>query len=271
MKAVKKIAISVILGLVGLVVVLVVAFYLFGEGAIKSAVETAASKALGVAVTIEDVDLSILRGRVGIEGLVVKNPGGYANENLLELGEGLVAVNVGSLLGDTVKIREIKLDGAKLTMEQKGLSNNLKEIIDRLPKGSKADEQPAGKKLHIDKLEIANTNVRVKLLPVPGKVDTVSLNLDPIVMENLGSESKLDIGKLTAKVLGAIAAGVAKQGAGLLPDDMVKGIGSAVGLTIDIGKAATKEGQKVLETGADAGKEVLGGLKDLLGGKKKEE
>jgi len=270
MKAVKKIAIYVVSGFVGLVVVLVVAFYLFGEGAIKSAVETAASKALGVAVTVEDVDLSILRGRVGIEGLVVKNPSGYANENLLELGEGLVAVNIGSLLGDTVKIREIKLDGAKLTMEQKGLTNNLKEIIDRLPKGSEADEQPAGKKLHIDKLEITNTNVKVKLLPVPGKSDTVSMKIGPIVMEDLGSDNKLSVGVLTAKIFSAMATGVAKQGVGVLPDDMVKGIGSGLGTTIDLGTAATKEGQKLLETTTDAGKDVLGGLKDLLGGKKKE-
>jgi len=270
MKAVKKIAISVILGLVGLVVVLVVAFYLFGENAIKGAVEKAASEALGVAVTIKDVDLSVLRGGVGIEGLVVKNPKGYANENLLELGEGRVVVNIGSLLGDTVKIREIKLDGAKLTMEQKGLTNNLKEIIDRLPKGQKAGEQPAGKKLHIDKLEITNTNVKVKLLPVPGKSDTVSMKIDPIVMEDLGSDNKLSMGVLSARILTAMATGVAKQGAGVLPDDMVKGIGSALGATIDMGKEATKEGQKLLDTTTGAGKEVLGGLKDLLGGKKKE-
>ncbi len=271
MKAAKKIVIRVLSAVAVLLVVLVIAFYLSSESMIKSAVETAASKALGVAVTIKDVDLSILRGRVGIEGLVVKNPEGYANENLLELDQGQVAVSIGSLLSDTVNIKEIKLDGARLTMEQKGLSNNLKEIIDRLPKAEKAEEQPEGKNLHVDRLEITNTNVKVKLLPVPGKTDTVSLNIDPIVMEDLGSDDKLSVGVLTGKILAAIAAGVAKQGVGLLPDDMVKGIGSALGTTIDLGKSATQEGQKLLETTTDAGKDVLGGLKDLLGGKKKEE
>jgi hypothetical protein len=75
---------------------------------------------------------------------------------------------------------------------------------------------------------------------------------------------------LVAKVIGALAMGVAKQGAGLLPDDMVKGIGSAVGGVVDLGKAATKEGQKVLETTKDAGKGVVEGFKGLLGGKKEE-
>ena len=50
-------------------------------------------------------------------------------------------------------------------MEQKGLTNNLKEILDRIPA---APEPKTGeKKLQIDRLEIINTNVKVKLLPIP--------------------------------------------------------------------------------------------------------
>jgi hypothetical protein len=156
-------------------------------------------------------------------------------------------------------------------MEQKGLSNNLKEILDNLPKEEKkAEPKEEGKNLHINRLEITNTNVRVKLLPIPGKSDTVSLKLDPIIMDNLGTDKKLRIGILTAKVLEAMAMGIAKQGAGLLPDDMVKGISSSLSKAAEIGKAATKEGQKVLEKTKDSGKDVVEGVKGLLGGKKEE-
>jgi hypothetical protein len=89
-------------------------------------------------------------------------------------------------------------------------------------------------------------------------------------MENLGTDQKLRIGTLVAKVLGAIATGIAKQGVGQLPDDMVKGIGSALGRTAEIGKAATKEGQKLLETTTGTGKGVVEGLKGLFGGNKQE-
>jgi len=51
---------------------------------------------------------------------------------------------------------------------------------------------------------------------------------------------------------------------------MVSGIGSALGKTAEIGKAATKEGQKVLEKTTGAGKEVVEGLKGFLGGNKRE-
>ena len=100
--------------------------------------------------------------------------------------------------------------------------------------------------------------------------DTVSINIDPIVMENLGTDNKLDMGKLTAKILAAIATGVAKQGAGQLPDDMIKGIGSTLGKTAEMGKAAAEEGKKLLENTSDTGKDVVEGLKGLLGGKKDE-
>ena len=274
MKTKKIILNFIVLPVVILLIVLVAAFVLVGNSLIKTGIEAAATKTLGVPVTVKDIDLSILRGQAKIQGLVVKNPPGYANENLLELGEGVVDLDIGSLMSDTVKIKLIKLDGTKLTMEQKGLTNNLKEILDRLPKEGQPETKPAveekGKDLHIDRLEITNTNVKVKLLPVPGKVDNVSLNIDPIVMENLGTDKKLRTGTLVAKVLGAMATGIAKQGVGLLPDDMVKGIGSAVGTTVELGKAAAEQGKKALETTSDVGKEAVEGIKGLLGGKKEE-
>lgn len=259
----KKIVLNfILLPIVILLVVLTATFYLVGTSLIKSGVEKAASSALGVPVTIKGITLSILQGHVSVKGLVVKNPPGYANETLLELGEATVNLDIGSLMSDTVNIQLIKLDGMKLTIEQKGLSNNLKEILDKLPKTEPKPEE--GKGLHVNHLEITNTNVMVKLLPIPGKSDTVSLKLDPIIMDNLGTDQKLRTGALTAKVIKAIATGVAKQGAGVLPDDMVKGIGSSLDKAAEIGKAATEEGKKVLESG----KEAVEGIKGLFGGKK---
>lgn len=263
MKTKKTILNYIVLPLAILLVILVAAFFLIGTSLIKSGIEKAASSALGVPVTIKDIDLSILRGRVSIQGLVVKNPPGYANETLLELGEATVNLDIGSLMSDTVKIQLVKLDDTKLTIEQKGLSNNLKQVLDNLPKEEKKAEpkpEKEGKNLLINRLEITSTNVRVKMLPVPGKGDTVSLKIDPIIMNNLGTDRKLSIGILTAKILKAIATGVAKQGAGVLPDDMVKGIGSSVDKAVEIGKTATEEGKKAL----DSGKEAVEGIKGLF-------
>ena len=171
-------------------------------------------------------------------------------------------------MSNTIKIQLVKLDDTKLTIEQKGLTNNLNEILDKLPKEEKQaapkTEKP-GKNLTVTKLEITNTNVKVKLLPIPGKSDTVSLKLDPIVMENLGTDKKLSVASLVAKVMGALAMGVAKQGAGLLPNDMIKGINSTIDSTI--GKT-TELGKGAINTTTEAGKNVVEGVKGLFGGKK---
>jgi hypothetical protein len=272
MKAKKIIVKFIIIPLVILLIVLALGFYLVGNSLIRKGIEVAGTQTLGVPVTVKGINLSLLTGQVKIEGLVVKNPPEYKNDTLLELGEGVVKLDIGSLMSNTIKINLIKLDGTKMTMEQKGLTSNLKEILDKLPKGEEAEAKPGekGKDLQIDRLEITNTNVKVKLLPVPGKSDTVSMNIDPIIMTDLGTKNKLRMGTLVAKVLGAIATGVAKQGVGLLPDDMVSGIGSALGKTAEIGKKATEEGMKALETTTGAGKGVVEGFKGILGGKKSE-
>ncbi len=276
MKRALKILYVILIVVVVLIAAAVVAVGLFANSALKFGIETAGTKALNVGVKVGAVDLSILGGSLGIENLVIDNPPGYQNKTLLELGQGRVAVDIGSLLSDTVNIKEVKLDSVNVTLEQRGISgNNLQDIIKSLPKaeGTEAkaepkEAEPSGKKLKIETLELTNITVKAKLLPVPGKADTVTLKLAPIVMKDLGSDEKMDVAKLSAKILLAIAKGVAEQGAGLLPDDMTSAMKTTLSETIGLGKTAVDEGKKVIDGGTDAGKKIIEGLGGLL---KKEE
>jgi len=268
MKNARKILRIVLLVIIVLVVSIVVLIHLFGNSALKAGIETAASKTLSVGVTIDDVDFSILGGSIGFQGLVIDNPPGYQHDKLLEVGNARIAVSIGSLLKDTVNIKEIMFDGVNVVLEQKGVtSNNLQDIIKALPKGDAEPEDTAAKpakKLHIDKLELTNITVKAKLLPIPGKKDTVTLKLDPILMTDLGSDDKMDVAKLSSKILLAIATGVAKQGAGLLPEGMTDAMEATLSEVAEIGKAVGEEGKKLLEGGAEAGKGVIEGVKGLF-------
>jgi len=272
MKKVLKALRFVLLAILILVIAALVLIDIFGERAVKIGIEAAATKTLNVGVSIDEVELSIMGGKLGIENLSINNPTGYQYEKLLELKDGEIQVEVRSLLSDVVEIREIKLDGVKLVLEQKGLSNNLQEIIKTISARSKAKDEPkkVGKKLHIDNLEITNVVVKVKLLPVPGKIDTIPLKLSPIKMTDLGSDNKLDTAALTGKILLALADAVAKQGIGVLPKEILDPMKKTLETTLDIGKAATKEGGKLIEAGKDVGKGVVEGLKGLLKPKKDE-
>jgi len=269
MKTKSKTISIIIVGVIILALVLWVALYLLGGYLLKAGIEIGGTKALGVAVNVGSARLSIRKGLIEIRNLVVKNPPGYANKELLVLGRGVISADVRTLLSDVVHIREIKLDDMNLTIEQKMLSNNLQDVIGSLKTEKEGGDKPSGKKLQIDSLEINGTKVKVKLLPVPGKADTVTLNLAPIRMKNLGSDNKLDAGILAGKIMLAVAEGVAEQGAGVLPAQMVNTMKSTLGKTAEAGKAATEEGKKILGKGKDLGTEAIKGFKGLL--KPKEE
>jgi len=272
MKTVIKILIWLIVPVVVLLLFLFGAFYLFSEHILKLGIETAATKALGVGVHIDDLDLSVLKGTLAIENITVKNPPGYTYDNLLQLNTGRLTASVASLLSDTVRIKELKLDGLDLVIEQKTLSNNLKDLISSTSARDKAksQRQTTGKKLHIKQLEITNIKVKVKLLPVPGKVDTAVLKLASIKMSDLGTDNKLDTAILTNKIMLAIADGIVQEGVGVLPEEIIDATRSALDTTLDLGRTAIKEGEKLLETGKDRGTELIEGFKDLLKPKKDE-
>lgn len=271
MKKAKKVLETIILVVIITIAVLLLAFELFGEHAVKVGIETAGTKALDVGVNIDDLDLSIYTGKVGLEGLRVDNPVGYENKYLLELADAKVKANIKSLLSDTVEIESIMLDGIALTVEQKGLSSNLNDILKSMPKTeekapAETKESKEGKNLLVKDLKIINTSVKVKLLPVggvTGNIDTVELKLDPIEMHDLGSKDKMTTAKLAKEIMVALAKGVAKQGAGKLPAQMLNNIQGSLGSISDlVEQAATKQAGEMLQAGQEKAKEILNKSQD---------
>jgi len=241
-----------------LIVLVLILVNVFGDRALKIGIEKGASSALKVGVRVNDVSLKILRGKLNLNGLEVDNPQGYQHKQLLTLGNVFVAVNIKSLMSDTVEIDQIRLDNVNLTIEQKGMTNNLQEILNNLPK-SDAPAAPGdkpGKQLKIKELQINGVAVNAKLLPIPGRADTVTLKVAPITLTNLGGDEKLDVAQLTAVVLKAIAKGVMEQGKDLLPTDMLKDMGSSI----------LGAGQETLKQATEAGKGIIEGAGEAIKG-----
>jgi hypothetical protein len=270
-KSVKAVSVVLLVVLI-LVAIMAIAVDIFADRALKAGIEVAATKTLNVGVSVEKVDLAIFAGKLDIRNLLINNPPGYQHDKLLELKDAQIEVDVKSLLGQRVNIRKIRLDGVNIVLEQRGVSgNNLQDVIKTISGRRKAGEKSEGgrKKLHIDSLEISNVTVKAKLLPIPGRADTIPLKLDPIMMTDLGGDNKLDTAELSGKILVAIAAGVVDKGTGVLPNEMTSAMKSTLSATIELGKTAAGEGKKILEKSKDSGEEVIKGLKGLL--KKPEE
>lgn len=277
MKKRRKILSIVFLVFVIGVVGVLIAAGLFADGALRVAIESAGTKALNVGVSVRDVDLSILRSRLGVRDLKINNPPGYQHEKLLELSEAAITVDAGTVLDDVINVKDIRLDGVTVILEQRGVSgNNLQDIMKALPAGQNQTSEAEGKKLHVDNLQITNAKASVKLLPVPGKVDTLTVKLAPIRMTDLGGEKGIHSIALSRIVLLAIAGGIAQQGADILPEEMLGSLTSELkrfealpGLLLaetlkvmGAGKDAT--GQEVIKGAEEVGKGITEGLKGLL-------
>jgi uncharacterized protein involved in outer membrane biogenesis len=244
-----------------LVVVTVLAVNLFADRAVRVGIESSATKTLNVAVTVSNVDLSIMDGKLALQNLLINNPPDYQHDKLLELKNAEIEIEVKSLLSDVVNIREIKLDGVDVVLEQRDISsNNLQDVITSIHSASKEGE---GKSLRVDNLEMSNITVRMKLPSVPAQDDTITLELSPIRMTNLGRDSKLDLADLSGEIVLAIANRLVEQGVGVLPEDIITTLTPSLDKTIDIST-------RIIESTEDIGKEITEGIKSLLKPKEEE-
>jgi hypothetical protein len=275
-KVVKKVVSILAIAIAVILVVLIIALTVFGNQTVKIGIEKGATAALKVGVSLDSVKLSIFGGSAELNGLKVQNPSGYQHPEFLTMAKAAVKLKVMSVFSNTVEIEKVQFDQIQLTIEQKGVTtNNLQEILNSLPKSQetapKPEEKPqqksAGKQLIIKELNINGVEVKVKLLPIPGKADTVTLKLAPIVMKDLGNNKPINTAELTAMILKAIAAGVAEQGKDLLPLDLVNSIGE--GLAQQGIKVLDTAGKTVLEGAGDVGKGVGGLLQGILPKKEK--
>jgi len=238
-----------------LVVVTVVAVNLFADRAVRVGIESSATKTLNVAVTINDVDLSIMSGKLALQNLLINNPPGYQHDKLLELKNAEIEIDVKSLLSDVVNIREIKLDEVDVVLEQRGISgNNLQDVITAIRNSSKEGE---GKSLRVDNLEISNITVQMKLPSFTAQDDAIKFELSTIRMTNLGYDNKLDMADLSGEIVLAIANRVVEQGVGVLPKDIITTLTPTLDKTIDLST-------RIIESTEDIGKEITEGLKGLL-------
>ncbi len=267
MKKGPKILISVLVVLVVLIAVVALLTKLFGDRALKVGIEAGAERSIQVGVHLDDVSLSIFGGTLNLKNLIVDNPEGYQHPNMLKVGNTYVSVNIRSLLSDTVEVKKIQLDDVYLTVEQNGVTNNLQQILNNLPKDDAPDEP--GKNLRIKELQINGVTVEAKLLPIPGQADTVRLRVAPITLTNLGTEEDINVAQLTGLILAAIARSVMEQGKGLLPLDMINDLGKGLlGVGTELFKHGTGVGKGVLEGAGDVGKGATDAIRGIFQRKK---
>jgi uncharacterized protein involved in outer membrane biogenesis len=181
--------------LVALVGVALVGLTLFLDRGIKRAVELVGPRLTQVDVRLDRVDLSLISGRVELEGLFIGNPQGYQSEAAMEMGSLVLVTRPTSLFSDKVVVKTLELKAPVITFEGSLRENNLRQILDHVnawiedqDSSDDRDRQDAdtpSRKLQVDALSVAGGKVQVRMNVLGSRVTTI--DLPEIRMTNLGT------------------------------------------------------------------------------------
>jgi hypothetical protein len=257
---------SLKLGILVFLVVIVAAVLgvnFFADSAVRMTIDRAGTRALKVPVEVDKADLSIFTGTLDLGNVTVASPAQYEQQPMVDLNQGTIEVETKSLLTDEVLIRNLRLDGMDVFIEQKGLDNNLHEVIRALPRS----EDGSGKRVIVDHLEIRDITVHVKLLAIPGRPESATFKLGTIQINDLGRNERLDLAMLVSKIALAVATGIAEQGGGVLPREMLTGLSTVLDKALDIGRIILGNGQN---GAGEIGRGITEGLKGIIAPKEQE-
>lgn len=219
-----KLLFKLFIALLVIVVIVVAGAFFYVDSIAKKSIEQGGEMALGVPTSLDKVHISLLGGEASLNGLRVANPSGFKAETFMQLGQGGVAVSLGSLMADTIKIPQVKLTNIRINLEQVGKKNNIDPILARAKslsgKSGKSAAPPAdkaGKKFVVEYFLLDDVQINASL-DLLGQATAVNLVLPKIELRNLGAkEQGLPMSELIQKVVQAVLSAAQKSSGQLSP------------------------------------------------------
>ncbi len=202
-KSAYVIAVAAVLAFIGIV------FYtFFAPGIMLSVTERTASLALDTDVTIESMRVSLIRGSIEISGIKITNMEGYDAEHILTVDHVRADFSPLSYLSGTLKIKEIAVNDVQTNIQQKGARINLLEFQSKLSRREAEEETDADAGIHymIDIIQIDDVVLNLDMLG-----QKTVLPMEPIVLENIGTDYEINAPLLITRIFAAIISGAAKQ------------------------------------------------------------
>ena len=294
-KKVKRLIIKLAIIIVLVLVIVIAGAILFIDHIAKTAVVKGVPMVLGndITASVDRLHIEPFNGRVEIDDLIIGNPEGYSKDgHAFKLGEVIADVNLGTVTKDKIHIEHLRLKDIDVCYERGLASSNLDEILRRLEKKEEEEkEQPKEEKkeskektFQVDKLEIENVGVTIKIKGLPAKAP-IHVSMDPL--ENLGTDEEgITATDLAYEILGKIikkavaldavsdalsAAGESVTNAISGAADAAKDAGNSIAAGVNdttksISDAATETGKNISQGVSDAGKNISQGVGNAIGG-----
>jgi hypothetical protein len=198
-------------------------FYLFHnlDTIVKMAIEKYGSEAIKTQVRVDKVRIKLQEGSASISGLTIANPPGFSMPYAFSLGDISVGIDINSLTGNVIVIREIGIAAPQVFFEINAdkkanlnvLSKNLGTSAETPPPEEKAGAEP---KLIINKASLSDAELQALVVPLDNK--EYRLKLPTITMSNLGAPKGAPPAEIARQMLDQlldrVKAEVKKQGIG---------------------------------------------------------
>ena len=208
--------------LIAVLVVLVASFILVDSIA-ETVIEKGGTAALGVETSLDSADVGIVSGEFGLAGLTIANPSGFERPSFLELDRASASASLGDLLGDTVEIATVQLDGIRLDLERGAEGTNFGAILDRLrsSEGKPSEKESEGKRFVIREFTVRGVTVSAN--PIAGTPATrVSVELPAIVLHDVGEKSGgATLAELFSTLVQVLLDAAVQGGVGMLPQELL--------------------------------------------------
>jgi hypothetical protein len=244
----------------------------------KKGIEQGSTYALGVDTSVDKVHLGLVSGNFGLSSFHIRNPEGFESEDFFVLNNARLSVGLRSVMGDTVVVNEILLDGITLNLEQVNRNSNYGVILDHVKqfeKGAKSrDREGKGskKRFIIDELTVKNVVARVRLKsPELGINKEMTVEVPEIHLEGIGAKiGGVGLPEITSIVITRVLDAVVRSGndlPGQLRSAIESELADLVGRQGPLAGDVKKSGRKAVE---EAAGELVDDAKDrvkgLLGG-----
>lgn len=128
---------------------------------VRAVLHRSLSGMLATTVQIKDVDLSLLRGAVWIQGIRIQGPEGFQTREPIQLAELGVNVKLWSLLGKTLTIQRITVKNPHVVLERNsqgeiGMVRLIEQMLKEKEPSAKPSAQPA---IRIHSITVKNASV----------------------------------------------------------------------------------------------------------------
>jgi len=243
--------------LVGVLVLIAGGAFIFLSGdainaLIKTKIEQVGSDVTEQSVTVNRVDMKLLKGAGTINGLVLANPSNYTAPSVFSLNEITLDINLKSLGTDLIVIDQIIIDKPQAVVEfTENGGANIKDILDAIKKNTAGDSTAVSESgtdkaepvIRVNKFVLAGVALTVDLTKIGNK--SHEAKLADINLTNIGGESGMPASQLGAELVKQALSSIWQQ---------------AKKEQIDILKDQAKDKVK------EKAKEKIGGLLDKLNG-----